>query len=117
MVLTDTGRMWRREELLWMVWVAALEAGTAVCAALNFSYFMYRTTLRAPLAVSRRAAAFVLAVISLGALLESTVVLAGLAATEDSVFASEGWALVAAVSFAGMAMMSALVLRVKGDGR
>ena len=95
----------------WRVAVAGLEAARACCAALNVAYFLHRTTLEDPVA-SRRVAAFVLALISLGVLLEGVFVLGSVTVEgEADVFASRDWAILRSVAFAASACMTALVLR------
>lgn len=69
--------------------VAGLEAAIAFCAALNAAYFLRRMMIVEPL--SRRVAAFVLALSAAGTLAESIVVLAFLQAAEGSAFASAAW--------------------------
>src|SRR5947208_3021393 len=60
----------------WRAAVAGIEAVTALCAALNLAYFLHRvSSVDSP---SRRAAAFVRALISLGSLAESVVVIGSL---------------------------------------
>ncbi len=99
--------------MVWPATAAGLEAGTAACAALNLAYFLRRMTSRYERSLSRRVAAFVLALVSLGALAESVFVLAALA-NGESAFASAQWFLVRALVFAGTACVSALVLRALG---
>jgi len=110
---------WDVEDGLSITWRAAaagLEAAMALCAALNLAYFLHRAVSVEPL--SRRAAAFVLALISFGAMVESGFVLIALGvSTGDSVFASAAWVLVRLATFAGTACISALVLRAMGDGK
>ncbi len=101
--------------LPWRAAAAALESATALCATLNLAYFLHRTASPLDETYSRRVAAFVLAVVSLGAVAESMLVLASLASSDPAVFGSAPWVLVSAVTFAGMACMSALVLRRIAD--
>ena len=96
--------------ITWRAAVAGMEAGMALCAALNLAYFLHRAVSVEPL--SRRAAAFVLALISFGAMVESGFVILALGdSAGDSVFGSAGWLLVRLGTFAGTACISALVLR------
>ena len=53
-----------------------MEAAIALCAAINLAYFLHRA--RSVESLSRRAAAFVLALMALGTLAESLVALASL---------------------------------------
>jgi hypothetical protein len=102
--------------ITWRAAAAGLEAAMALCAALNFAYFLHRAVSVEPL--SRRAAAFVLALISLGIVLESGFVLVTLGVSiGDSVFASPAWVLVRLATFVGTAFISALVLRAMQDGK
>ena len=76
--------------ITWRAAVAGMEAGMALCAALNLAYFLHRAVSVEPL--SRRAAAFVLALISFGAMVESGFVILALGdSAGDSVFGSAGW--------------------------
>ena len=96
--------------ITWRAAVAGMEAGMALCAALNLAYFLHRAVSVEPL--SRRAAAFVLTLISFGAMVESGFVILALGdPAGDSVFGSAGWLLVRLGTFAGTACISALVLR------
>ncbi len=102
--------------MAWRAAVAGLEAAMALCAALNLAYFVHR--MLSPETLSRRVAAFVLALLSLGALVESAFILVSLsAASEGPIFASASWALVRAPAYAGTACISLLVARALGNGR
>lgn len=102
--------------ITWRAMAAALETATALCAALNLAYFLHRTFSVQPL--SRKFAAFVLALLSFGAAVESSFVSAALAASwEGSVFGSAAWLFARFGTFAGTACISALVLRALGNGR
>jgi hypothetical protein len=103
--------------MVWRAAVAGLEAATGVCAALNLAYFLHRATYPGREAVSRRAAALVLAVLSLGALAESVFVLASISLQgEATILVSAEWALVRLPAFVGTACVSALVVRAIGSG-
>lgn len=92
----------------WRTFAAALDVSTAVCAALNTAYFLGR--LHEERRSSRLAAIFVLAVISFGALLEATVLLA--VATDGGPETGTGaWAAIRLLAFAGTAGVSALIAR------
>ncbi len=98
--------------MAWRAAVAGLEVATAGCAALNLAYFLHRLALPCETSLSRRVAASVLALLSLGTLVENVFVLATVLAEGDaSTFASGGWVLVTALSSAGTVSVSALVLR------
>jgi hypothetical protein len=84
---------------------------TAVCAALNFAYFSRRFTSAEVESASRRTAALVLAIVSLGTLVESAALLAIGAEAETPALASGSWALVRVLPFAGALGMAALVAR------
>ena len=104
--------------ITWRAAAVGLEAATALCAALNLAYFLGRMTSPRPRRLSRRVAAFVLALVSAGALAESTFVLLWLSFSgDDSVFASAGWAAVRGIAFGGTACVSGLVIRMIGNGR
>ncbi|MGH2628260.1 MAG: hypothetical protein ACRDHY_16600 [Anaerolineales bacterium] len=101
--------------MVWRAAVAGLEAAIAFCAALNAAYFLRRVMTVEPL--SRRAAAFVLALISAGALAESIVALAILQAADSSAFASAAWILARSMTFVATGCISALVIRAMGNGK
>jgi hypothetical protein len=101
--------------ITWRAAAAGLEAAMALCAAVNVAYFLHRVLSVEPL--SRKAAAFVLAMISFGAMAEAAFVLMALGGPAgDPVFASAAWVVVRLGTFAGTACISALVLRAMGDG-
>ncbi len=96
----------------WRAAAAGLDAATAACAALNLAYFGHRLAFQQGETVSRRVAVAALALVSLGALVESAFFLAALwSAPEGSALASLPWTLGRALPLAGAAFMSALVLR------
>jgi hypothetical protein len=100
--------------ITWRAAAAGLEAAMALCAALNLAYFLHRTVSLESLA--RKGAAFVLALISFGAMAEAGFVLLVLGdPARDPSFGSDVWVLVRLATFAGMACISALVLRVIGE--
>jgi len=102
--------------ITWRAAIAGLEAATALCAALNLAYFLHRA-LSAELP-TRRAAAMVLALISLGTLAESAVVIGSLEANGFiPLFATAAWIVARAITLAGTGFISALVLRAMGGGR
>jgi hypothetical protein len=104
--------------ITWRAAAAGLEAATALCAVLNVAYFLGRMTSPRPLALSRRAAAFVLALVSAGTLAQSMFVLLWLSISGDeAIFSSPGWMAVRVVTFSGTACVSALVLRAVGNAR
>ena len=95
----------------WPATVAILDLLTAVCATLNLTYFCHRLWRQPPDTPSRRAAAVVLAVVSLGSLVESVALVAVGARGDVAVLASSEWALVRALLLAGVFGISALVAR------
>jgi hypothetical protein len=100
--------------IAWRAAVAGLAAATALCAALNLAYFLHRA-LSAELA-TRRAAALVLALISLGTLTESVVLMASLEIYGDiPLFLPVAWVLARAIMLAGTGCITALVLRAIGN--
>jgi hypothetical protein len=104
--------------ITWRAAAAALEAATALCAALNLAYFLGRIASARPRPVARRLAAFILALVSAGALAESVLVLVVLSLTSnDTFFASAPWTAVRALAFAGTALISTLILRRIGNGK
>ena len=101
--------------MAWRAAVAGLEAAIAFCATLNAAYFLRRAMSVEPL--SRRAAALVLAIIALGTLAESVVVIISLRAAEDALFASAAWLIARLITLLGTAFITALVLKAMGDGK
>ena len=109
----------------WRAAAAGLDLTTAVCAALNLTYFFHRFTSRWDEAPSRpdgrpsgrRVAAVALALVSLGAMVESLFLLASLmTAPVGSPLASLPWTLARALPFAGTAFISILILRRIASG-
>jgi len=95
----------------WRTATAAMDLVTALCATLNFAYFSPRFTAAGHEASSRRLAAAVLAVVSLGTAVEAVALLV-MAAQGDAMAPGSGsWALVRTLPFAGSAAMAALVAR------
>lgn len=89
----------------------AVDAATAACSAFNLTYFLFRSARRRQRA-SRTVAALALALVSLAAMGESLYFLASLTAVSSgSPLATPLWTLVRALSLAGMALVSALILR------
>lgn len=100
--------------LTWRAGAAVLlEGATALCAALNSAYFLGRS-LSTDETAGRRVAAFVLALVSLGTLVESVVLVAVLASARPAI---GPWQLTLARAFAiaGVMAMAALVLRRLAD--
>ena len=101
----------------WRAAAAGLDLTTAVCAALNLTYFFHRFTSRWDETASRRVAAVALALVSLGAMVESLFLLASLmTAPAGSPLASLPWTLARALPFAGTAFISILILRRIANG-
>ncbi len=94
----------------WRTLAAALDAGTAIRAAFNTAYFLGR--LHDERRRSRLMAIAVLAIVSFGALLEETALLA-LATSPDTQpsLNSVGWMALRVAPFAGAAGISALIAR------
>ena len=100
----------------WRAAAAGLDLATAASAALNLTYFFHRLTSRWDEAASRRVAVAALALVSLGAMVESLFFLGSLAAAPSvSPLASLPWTLARALPFAGTAFISILILRRIGD--
>ena len=96
----------------WRAAAIGLDLATAACATLNLTYFFHRLTSRQQQAASHRVAALALALVSLGAMVESLFFLASLAAAPTgSPLASLPWTLARALPFAGTAFISLLILR------
>ena len=90
----------------------ALDAATAACAALNLAYFLFRLALRRDDTPPRTVASLALALVCLGAMGESLFFLASLTVPHaGSPLGALPWTLLRLVSLAGMALISALVLR------
>ena len=92
----------------WQAAAAGLDLGTAACAALNLTYFFHRLALAGGQA-SHRVAALALALVSLGAMAESLFFVISFAAAGTP--SSLSWTLVRALTFAGTAFISLLILR------
>lgn len=101
--------------MAWRAAVAGLEAAIAFCAALNAVYFLRRALSVEPL--SRKAAALLLAIVSLGTLGEAAVVIAFLRTVEDPLFASATWILARSITLLGTGCITALVIKAMGDGK
>ena len=95
--------------LTWRAGAAALESTAALCSALNLAYFLTRS-LDADERTARRLAAAVLALISIGVLIES-IVFGVLALREEDTLDVENLILVRLCLVAGTVAMSLLVLR------
>lgn len=99
---------------MWSVWrpvVASIDIVTALCAGFNFVYFARRFSAPGNARPSRRLAAAVLAVVSLGAVVESVAFLALAAQSEAAAPASASWVMVRVLPMAGAAAMFGLVAR------
>ena len=96
----------------WRTAAAALDAGTAVFAAVNTVYFVTRLTGSGPEPEGRRAAVFVLAIVGLGALIEALLLLAAFAANDNSpLLSSPQWAATRLLACVGSGCICALILR------
>jgi hypothetical protein len=96
---------------VWRSVVASIDIVTALCAGFNFVYFARRFTAPGNTRPSRRLAAAVLAVVSLGAVVESVAFLALAAQGEAVAPASASWAMIRAFTMAGAVAMFGLVAR------
>jgi cellobiose-specific phosphotransferase system component IIC len=101
----------------WRALAAGLEAAIALCAAINLAYFLHRA--RSVESLSRRAAAFVLALMALGTLAESMVALASLQSADDVgvVVSSGAWIVARSITLAATGCICALVIRAMGNGK
>lgn len=101
----------------WRAAAAALDAGTAVFAAVNAAYFVARLAGSGAEPPARRAAIAVLAVVSLGALVEALVLLTVFATSDPApLLSSSQWVTVRLLACAGSGGTCALVLRRLSDG-
>ncbi len=101
----------------WRAAAAALDAGTAVFAAINAAYFVTRLAGPGSEPAARRAAVLVLAVVSLGALVEALVLLPAFAASDPApLLSSSHWTAVRLLACAGSGGVCALILRSISDG-
>ncbi len=93
----------------WQAVVVALDSLTAVCAALNLTYFLYRLARHRGETAPRAVAAFALALVSLGAMGESLFLLTVHPAGSPPI--ALPWALVRVLPLAGAGLISLLILR------
>jgi hypothetical protein len=100
----------------WRTTAAVLDAGTAFCATLNSAYFLARLMTSARETAARRWALSALALLSLGALLESVYLLASASQGQSAVATSVASGLARFLLFAGSACMSALIVRQGARG-
>ena len=101
----------------WRAAAAALDAGTAVFAAVNVAYFVTRLADARSETPARRAAVLVLAIVSLGVLFEALVLLAAFAASDPApLLSSPQWTAVRLLACAGSGGVCALILRRLSDG-
>jgi hypothetical protein len=99
----------------WRALAAGLEAAIALCAAINLAYFLHRA--RSVESLSRRAAAFVLASMALGTLVESLVAIASLQSAGGLVATSGAWIAARSITLAATGSICALVIRAMGNGK
>jgi len=91
---------------------AALDMGTATCAAVNSAYFIDRLLACVDRIRSRRLAVGALALVSVASLTEALGLLAIAAGPRESMaLTSAPWAIVQTLPFAGAAAISALIAR------
>ncbi len=96
----------------WRAAAAALDAGTAAFAAVNAAYFVTRLAGSHFEPEGRRAAVFVLAVVSLGVLIEALVLLTAFAASDPApLLSSPQWATTRLLACIGSGGICALILR------
>ena len=93
-----------------------LDLAIVACATLNLTYFLHRLVGHREQAASHRVAALALALVSLGAIVESLLFLASVAAAPPdpplaSVSSWASWTLARAIPLAGTAFVSVLVVR------
>ena len=96
----------------WRAAAAALDAGTAIFAAVTAAYFVTRLAGSGQEPEGRRAAVFILAVVGLGALIEALVLLSAFAANDSSpLLSSPQWAATRLLACLGSGGICALILR------
>ena len=96
----------------WRTVSAALDVGTAACAAVNATYFVERLLAGVDRVRARRLAVLTLAVVSLATLVEALALLAVAAGPNDATsLGSASWTLVRVLPFVGAAAISALIIR------
>lgn len=96
----------------WRTLSAALDVGTATCAAVNATYFVERWLAGVDRVPARRLAVLTLAVVSLATLIEALALLAVAARPADvAPLGSAPWALVRLLPFAGASAITALIIR------
>ena len=96
----------------WRAAAAALDAGTAIFAAVTAAYFVTRLAGSGQEPEGRRAAVFILAVVGLGALIEALVLLSAFAANDSSpLLSSPQWAATRLLACVGSGGICALILR------
>ncbi len=93
-----------------------LDLAIVACATLNLTYFLHRLADRRVEAASHRVAALALALVSLGAIVESLLFLVSVAAAPSdpplaSVSSWASWTLARAIPLAGTAFVSLLIAR------
>jgi hypothetical protein len=101
--------------MAWRAAMAGLEAMIALCAVVNAAYFVGRVTAAEPL--SRKLAALVLAMLFLGSLAESVVLIAWLRTGESQLFSAAAWMFARSLTFVGTGFVSVLILRAMGNGK
>jgi hypothetical protein len=95
----------------WRTVAAALDAGTATCAAINAAYFLDRLLSGADVSTAKRLAVGVLALASLASLFEGVALLTLAVRAGDMSTATAPWAAIRFLVFAGGAGITALVVR------
>ncbi len=96
----------------WRAAAAALDAGTAVFAAVNAAYFVTRLGRAGAESPARRVALFVLAVVCLGVLIEALLLLAVFAASDPAtLLSSPQWAAARLLGCIGNGGICTLILR------
>ncbi len=87
-----------------------LNLAIAACATLNLTYFLHRLAGHQEGAAAHRVAALALALVSLGAIVESIFILACLTVPGTPI-SSLSWTLVRVIPLAGTALVSTLIIR------
>ena len=95
----------------WQALAVGQNVATALCASFNAVYFLHFLGCRSKETAARRVAAAVLAVLSLGATVESVFFFALVAIWWTALPIAFPWVLVRAFTFVGTASISWLILR------
>ena len=99
----------------WQALAVGQDLATALCGSFNAAYFLHFLAWRQEETAARRVAAAALAVLSLGAAVESLFFFALISLWGPANLSPFPWTLVRALPFTGTAFISLLVLRRLGS--